>query len=275
MTTLQATDFDYICDVVRRESAIVLEAGKEYLAENRLHPVVRKHGLADIAELVRKLRGGDRKLLAEVVDALTTNETSFFRDSHPWDSMRDHVLPELFEKRRFSKQLNIWFAAASSGQEPYTLAMLLHEHFPNELATYDIRMLGTDISPTMLERCRSGRYSQIEVNRGLPAKLLLEYFERDGMSFVVRDDIRRMFEFSELNLAAPHLWTGLPTFDLVFIRNVLIYFDVPTKRLILENVRRRMADDGTLWLGASETTINITEVFKPVQVGPSTCYRPA
>ncbi len=275
MTTLRAPDFDFICEVVRREAAIVLEPGKEYLAENRLHPVARRLGFADIAELVDKLRLGDRSLTTEVVDALTTNETSFYRDGHPWDSLRDHLLPELFEKRRFTRKLNVWFAAASSGQEPYTFAIMLREHFESELQTYDVRLIGTDISPTMLDRCRAGRYSQIEVNRGLPAKQLLDWFERDGMSFVIKPELRSMVEFDQLNLSTPLQWGWLPTIDLVFIRNVLIYFDLDTKRYILENVRRKMADDGALLLGASETTINITEELKPMQVGPSTCYRPA
>ena len=274
MTTLRAPDFDFICEVVRREAAIVLEPGKEYLAENRLHPVARRLGFGDIGELVDKLRLGDRSLTSEVVDALTTNETSFYRDGHPWESLRDHLLPELFEKRRFTRTINVWFAAASSGQEPYSFAMMLREHFPEQLQSYNIRMVGTDISPSMLERCRSGRYSQIEVNRGLPAKLLLEHFERDGMSFVINQDLRDMVQFDELNLAAPLTWGWLPTFDLVFIRNVLIYFDLDMKRTILESIRRKMADDGALLLGASETTINITNDLKPVQVGPSTCYRP-
>lgn len=273
MTTLRAPDFDLICEVVRREAAIVLEPGKEYLAENRLHPVARRLGFDDIAGLVSRLRLGDRSLTAEVVDALTTNETSFFRDGHPWETLREHVLPELFERRRSTRSLNVWFAAASSGQEPYSFAMLLEEHFPREARDWSIRMIGTDISPTMLERCRSGRYSQIEVNRGLPAKLLVEHFERDGLSFVIADHLRERFEFELLNLSAPATWTWLPTFDLVFIRNVLIYFDVATKRQILGDVRRVMADDGALLLGASETTINITDEFKPVTVGTSTVYR--
>lgn len=274
MTRLQAPDFDFICDVVRRESAIVLEPGKEYLAENRLHPVARRLGFDGIGALVAELRLGDRLLTAEVVDALTTNETSFFRDAHPWDSLREHLLPELFEKRRSTRRMNVWFAAASSGQEPYSFAMLLREHFAAELDTFDIRMIGTDISASMLDRCRAGRYSQIEVNRGLPARLLLEHFDRDGMSFVIKDELRRGIEFDHLNLAEPRTWGWLPTFDLVFVRNVLIYFDLDCKRNILANVRRTIADDGMLLLGSSETTINITEDFKPEPVGPSTCYRP-
>ncbi len=273
MTTLRAPDFDFICEVVRREAAIVLEPGKEYLAENRLHPVARRLGFDDIAALVGRLRLGDRSITSEVVDALTTNETSFFRDGHPGDSLRDHVLPELFERRRTSRSLNVWFAAASSGQEPYSFAMLLQEHFPEQLRDYSVRMIGTDISPSMLAQCRSGRYSQIEVNRGLPAKLLVQHFERDGLSFIIADDLRSRFQFELLNLAMPETWGWLPTFDLVFIRNVLIYFDLDTKREILGNVRRTMADDGSLLLGASETTINVTDELKPVRAGASTVYR--
>jgi len=272
--TLCAPDFDFICKVVRAEAAIVLEPGKEYLAENRLQPVARRLGFDDLGALVRGLRSGDRALTSEVVDALTTNETSFFRDGHPWTSLRDELLPDLFHRRRFSRTLNVWFAAASSGQEPYTFAMLLHQHFPEQLRDYDIRLIGTDISPSMLERCRGGRYSQIEVNRGLPAPLLLEYFRRDGMSFVVVDELRERFEFREVNLAAPDTWGWLPTFDLVFLRNVLIYFDVETKARILGDVRRHLTDDGTLLLGGAETVLNVTDAYTPVQVGQSTFYRP-
>jgi len=272
--TLCAPDFEFICKVVREESAIVLEAGKEYLAENRLQPVARRLGYDDLGSLVATLRRGDRALTTEVVDALTTNETSFFRDHHPWESLRDELLPELFHRRRFSRTLDVWFAAASSGQEPYTFAMLIDQHFREQLDTYDIRLLGTDISPSMLDRCRSGRYSQIEVNRGLPALLLLEYFERDGMSFVFSERLRERFDFRSLNLAAPHTWGWLPSFDLVFLRNVLIYFDVETKGRILGHVRQHLADDGTLLLGAAETVINVTDAFTPVQVGQSTFYRP-
>lgn len=273
--TLCAPDFEFICRVVRDEAAIVLEPGKEYLAENRLQPVARRLGYDDLGALVAVLRRGDRALTGEVVDALTTNETSFFRDGHPWDSLREELLPDLFHRRRFTRTLNVWFGAASSGQEPYTFAMLLDQHFRDELDTYDIRLIGTDISPSMLERCRSGRYSQIEVNRGLPAALLLEYFHRDGMSFVVADRLRDRFRFELLNLAAPHTWDWLPSFDLVFLRNVLIYFDVETKARILGHVRKHLADDGTLLLGGAETVINVTDAFAPVQVGASTFYRPA
>ena len=275
MTTLQATDFAVICAVVRREAAIVLEPGKEYLAENRLDPVARRLGFDDISGLVGRLRSGDRAVTTEVVDALTTNETSFFRDGHPWDSLRDHVLPELFERRRGERTLDVWFAAASSGQEPYSFAMLLAEHFPDELESYRIRLLGTDISPSMIERCRAGRFSQIEMNRGLPAQLLVRHFEREGLGFVVAPELRKMFDFRLLNLAAPHTWGDLPRFDLVFLRNVLIYFDVDTKRQILSQVRRRMADDATLLLGSSETTIKISDDLRPVQVGASIVYRPS
>ena len=268
-------DFKFICDAVRVEAAIVLEAGKEYLVENRLQPVAKRHDLDGVAGLVTALRAGDRELLAAVVDALTTNETSFFRDGHPWDALRDEVLPDLFERRRDTKTVNIWFAAASSGQEPYTLAMILREHFAAELDAYNVRMIGTDISRSMIDRCRQGRFSQIEVNRGLPARLMVQYFERDGISFVVSPELRSMIEFDELNLVSPETWGWLPTFDLIFVRNVLIYFDVETKRRILEDMVRRLAPDGSLFLGSTETTINITDVLAPVQVGPTTCYRPS
>lgn len=273
MSTLAPADFDVICQVVRREAAIVLEPGKEYLAENRLHPVVRKLGFADFQSLVGKLRAGDPSVTGEVVDALTTNETSFFRDGHPWDTLRDVVLPDLFERRAGQRSLNVWFAAASSGQEPFSFALLLKEHFPEQVDTWRLRLIGTDISPSMLERCQTGRYSQLEANRGLPARMLVDHFSREGMAFVIEPEIRSMFEFRTLNLAATETWGWLPTFDLVFIRNVLIYFDVDTKTRILEGVERKLADGGTVLLGGAESTMNLTDVLTPVRLGESTMYR--
>lgn len=273
-TDLSTIDFDFIRDLLHREAAIVLEAGKEYLAENRLQPLVRRHGLAGIGDIVSRIRNGDRALSVEVVDALTTNETSFFRDSHPWDALRDQWLPELVEKRRATKSLNVWFAAASSGQEPYSFAMLLHEHFPEVVRDYTVRLIATDISPSMLERCRSGRYSQLEVNRGLPARLMVEYFERDGLDFVAAPELRDMLELRELNLAQARQWYALPRVDLVFCRNVLIYFDVPTKQAIFSQIHRQLNPDGLLLLGASETTIGLTEDYQLEMQGKTTCYRP-
>ena len=272
MSTITATDFDYIRDLVRREAAIVLEPGKEYLAENRLHPVARQAGLDSVGELVRKLRVGADDLRGQVIDALTTNETSFFRDAHPWDALRDELIPALIERRRAQRTLTIWCAASSSGQEPYTLALVLREHFAEQLRDWIVRIIATDISPSMIERARTGRYSQLEVNRGLPAPLLLKHFTRAGMQWQLNDDVRSMVEYRLMNLDVASEYDRLPMCDLVFIRNVLIYFDVPTKRDILLRCGDRLRSDGYLFLGSSETTLNVVEGFERVQSGKTICY---
>ena len=272
MSTINASDFDYIRDLVRREAAIVLEPGKEYLAENRLHPVARQAGLDSVGDLVRQLRDGSDELQGKVVDALTTNETSFFRDAHPWDALRDDLLPQLIERRADKRMLTIWCAASSSGQEPYTLAILLKEHFGAEVDGWIVRILATDISTTMIERARTGTYSQLEVNRGLPAPLLVKHFSRAGMQWQLNDDVRSMVEFRLMNLDVAADYDRLPMCDLVLIRNVLIYFDVPTKRDILTRCRDHLRPDGYLFLGSSETTLNVVEGFERVQSGKTICY---
>jgi chemotaxis protein methyltransferase CheR len=271
MSTLAAPDFDYIAQLVHRRSAIVLEPGKEYLAESRLEGIARDHGLASVGELVAHMRSGMLDLSDAVVDAMTTNETSFFRDAHPFNALRDTVLPELIEARRVARSITIWCGATSSGQEPYSVAMLMREHFP-ELASWQVRIIATDISPSMLERTRAGRYSQLEVNRGLPATMLVKYFTRDGMHWVVSEDLRRMVSAQYLNLN--ERWPVMPPFDLVLLRNVLIYFDVPTKQQILAKVRQSLRPDGLLLLGGAETTMNLDANFERVPHGRSTWYRP-
>jgi chemotaxis protein methyltransferase CheR len=271
MPTLAAPDFDYIAQLVHRRSAIVLEPGKEYLAESRLESVAREHGLASVTELVQHMRSGSLVVDDAVVDAMTTNETSFFRDAHPFNALRDSVLPELIAARRVARSITIWCGATSSGQEPYSLAMLIREHFP-ELSSWQVKIIATDISPSMLERTRQGRYSQLEVNRGLPAPMLVKYFTRDGMHWVVTDDLKRMVSAQFLNLN--ERWPVMPPFDLVLLRNVLIYFDVPTKQEILAKVRQQLRPDGLLLLGGAETTMNLDANFERIPHGRSTWYRP-
>lgn len=273
MSAITASDFDFIRDLVRREAAIVLEPGKEYLAQNRLHPVARQAGLETVGALVHKLRRGSDELQGKVIDALTTNETSFFRDAHPWETMRASLLPELIERRAGTRTLTVWCAASSSGQEPYTLALLLREHFADVLEGWKVRILATDISPSMIERGRTGRFSQLEVNRGLPAPLLVEHFTRCGMQWQLNDDVRSMVEFRLMNLDDVTEYARLPEFDLILIRNVLIYFDLPTKREILTRCQGRLRSDGYLFLGSSETTLNVVDGFKRVQHGKTICYR--
>jgi len=260
---MTAQDFDYVCRLVRDRSAVVLEAGKEYLVEGRLNPVARQLGLKSISELVGRLRSGpDNGLTARVVEAMVTTETSFFRDLHPFETLRTAVLPELIRRRADEKQLEIWCAACSTGQEPYSMAILLREHFPT-LAGWRVNILATDLSGEVLGRAKEGRYNQIEVNRGLPAALLVKYFRQQGSSWELTEAVRHRVEFRELNLIRP--WPFLPRMDLVFLRNVMIYFDPDTKKSILGRVARLLQPDGYVLLGGSETTLNLDDSFHRVE----------
>jgi chemotaxis protein methyltransferase CheR len=264
-------DFDYIRRLVRERSSIVLESNKAYLAESRLIPLAKREGMRSLNELVARLRGEKfGGLHRKVVEAMTTNETSFFRDIHPFEALKKPILPELITRRASERKLNIWCAACSTGQEPYTIAMLLRESFP-QLGGYSVRIVATDLSTEVLDRAREGVYSQIEVNRGLPAALLVKYFKKQGLHWKIADDLRRMVEFRELNLAES--WALLGSMDIIFLRNVLIYFDVSTKQGILAKVRTSLRPDGYLFLGAAETTINLDDAFQRVQLDKSGCYR--
>ena len=229
VATLPADDFSYLSQLMHERAAIVLEPGKEYLALSRLDPVAREMGVGSVAALVEVLRGEESSsaLHDQVIDALTTNETTFFRDFNPFESMRSDVLPELIERKQRTRTLAIWSAGCSSGQEPYSIAMAIREYFP-ELLTWQLSILGTDISGSVLDRARRGRYGQLEVNRGLPAHLLVRHFTRAGMEWEIEEPIRRMVRFQRHNLV--DAWPAMPPFDLVFMRNVMIYFDVETKR---------------------------------------------
>lgn len=268
---LSPADFQYLSTLVRQRSAIMLEPEKSYLLEARLTPLARTEGFGSIETLVITLRQQKfNGLHRKVIEAMTTNETSFFRDLYPFEALRSLVLPEVMARRQVERRLTIWCAACSSGQEPYTIAMTILEHFP-QLACWNLKILATDLSSNMVARSRAGRYGQIEVNRGLPAQLLVKHFEKQGMEWVVRPEVQRLCEFREMNLIEP--WGPLPQMDIVFLRNVLIYFDVETKRSILGNVRRVLAPWGYLFLGGAETTINLGEAFERVQFDRAGCYR--
>lgn len=270
--TTSAEGLQYLRDLIRRRSAIVVEADKNYLVESRLSPLVREHKLAGIDELLAQVRKAEHgPLCRKVVEAMTTNETSFFRDIHPWETLKNTILPELIKARQASRRLRIWCAAASTGQEPYTIAMVIREHFP-ELASWDIQILGTDLNATVLERARAGVYKQLEVNRGLPAAMLIKYFERNGTEWAVKPDIKRMLAFQELNLL--ERWSLFSMNDVVFMRNVLIYFDTTVKRDILGRVRDILAPDGFLVLGGAETTLNLDEQYAPLRAGSTVIYQP-
>ena len=269
--TLATTNFDWVRELVRRESAIVLQPGKEYLVEARLLPMARQMGLPDVGKLVETVRQRpDVDSTRRIVEALTTNETSWFRDGDPFTALTSTVLPELLASRGPSERLQIWSAACSSGQEPYTIAMLLEDALPN--AASRVSITATDLSREMVERTKSGRFSQLEVNRGLPAPMLVRHFTRAGNEWEVAPALRRMVTASECNLAAPLPRIG--PFDVVYLRNVLIYFDLPTKQSILRRVRELMRPDGWLFLGAAETTLGVDDSWERVVLGRSSAYRP-
>lgn len=269
---VSAQDYVWLREFLRRESAISLEDGKEYLVSSRMTPIIRQNGFTDMDELMATIRQNPRSALAgEVVDAMTTNETSFFRDVHPFDSLRDEILPGLIAARQKTKKLRIWSGACSSGQEALSLAMLIREDFP-ELEDWDIQIIGTDISHSILAKAQKGEYSQLEINRGLPARLLIKYFDRHGARFKVKDSLLNMVSYSHLNLAKT--WKFMPEFDIIFLRNVLIYFEDSTKTSILNQARAHIADDGWLALGGAESTRRINDcAFERVLVGRTVWYR--
>lgn len=267
--TLSATDFAFVSQLVRREASIVLAPGKEYLVEARLIPVARAIGAASVGAFLADLQRRPNQLhQRRIVDALTTNETSWFRDREPFTALTDVVLPELVKSRATQRRVRFWSAASSSGQEAYSLAITLSEGLP---AGWAYEILGTDISTDMIKRAEAAEYSQVEVNRGLPATQLVQYFERAGAHWRVTPSLRRNVSFKLMNLTAP--LPPMPPFDVIFLRNVLIYFDVATKKQVLRNVARLLRPDGWLFLGAAETTIGIDDNYERVAAGRTSAYR--
>lgn len=257
------TEFDYIRKLLLDRSAIVLGPDKRYLVEARLAPVISQLALPSISDLVTRLRlDAHNGIATKVVEALVTSETSFFRDFLPFEVFRNQVLPDLIKARAAERKLTFWSAACSTGQEPYTIAMILREYFP-ELVTWQISILGTDISNEVIAKAKSGVYSQFEANRGLPAKLMVKYFQQHGTNWQLTESIRNMVDFRQFNLAS--MWSPLPLFDVIFLRNVMIYFDVSTKKEILGKAARLLRPDGYLVLGGSETTLNISDAFTRVE----------
>jgi chemotaxis protein methyltransferase CheR len=265
--------FDYLRSLVLQRSAIVVGQDKLYLAEARLGAVARERGFVDSEAVVEAVRSGaDRDLARIVVEAMTTNETSFFRDKHPFAALRSVLLPELMRARASERRLRIWSAACSSGQEAYSVAMLIRDHFPT-LTSWDLRLLATDLSEEMLDRARAGRFTAMEVSRGLSADHLARHFTQTGNGWTVNENIRRMVEFRPANLIDP-----LPTpgaYDLILLRNVLIYFDPAMKKTILGRMSRNLRPDGYLMLGTAETTLNLDESFESIHSGGATYFRPA
>ena len=254
------SDYEYLRKLLKERSGLDLSADKQYLVESRLVPLARKSSLPGIPELVQKMRNGADALTAEVVEAMTTNETFFFRDKIPFDHFRDTVLPALAQARAARRSLRIWCAASSTGQEPYSIAMCLKEAGP-VLSGWRTEIVATDLSLAVLEKSKSGIFSQFEVQRGLPIQLLVEYFTQNGELWQLNADIRGMVQHRQLNLLQD--FSHLGVFDIIFCRNVLIYFDQTTKTNIFDRLSRMLEPDGVLALGAAESVVGITSTFKP------------
>jgi chemotaxis protein methyltransferase CheR len=270
MTILRA-DFDFVRELVLKRTSIVLDDRQAYLAESRLLPVAEKFGISDLAQLVQKGRARpDGPEALALVEAMTTNETSFFRDIHPFDALKQQVIPALLQTRQAEKRINIWCAACSTGQEPYSIAILLREHFP-QLASWRVEILATDVANSMVDRAKAGVFNQVEIGRGLPAAMMVKHFERDGTNWRAKDYLRNAIMWKQMNLVAP--WTALPTFDVVFIRNVLIYFTIDTRRLILDRLACHIRPDSLVFLGAAESLIGITDTLTSQSVGRSIAYK--
>ena len=253
-------DYDFLRGLLKERSGLDLSVDKQYLVESRLLPLARRSGLSGIPDLVQKMRGGAEALTKDVVEAMTTNETFFFRDKVPFDHFRDTIMPELLRARATRKSIRIWCAAGSTGQEPYSIAMCLKE-MGAAAAGWRVEILATDLSQEVLEKCKAGIYSQFEVQRGLPIQLLVKYFKQIGELWQINPDVRAMVAHRQLNLL--HDFSQLGVFDVIFCRNVLIYFDQDTKIRIFERLSKMLEADGTLMLGAAETVVGISDVFRP------------
>jgi len=269
---MKPQDFEFLSNLLKRRSGLQLTPDKVYLLESRLTPLARRRGMEGLEALTEELRRtGSETLKREVTEAMTTNESFFFRDTTPFDQFRDQVLPMLRRRRAGTKRIRIWCAACSNGQEPYSLALILHQQ-KQQWRDWTIEILGTDIASGVLEKARQGVYSQFEVQRGLPIKLLMTYFTQDGDVWQLSPEIREMVTFKEANLLED--FTGLGSFDVIFCRNVLIYFDHDTKVHVLERLRQAMPSDGALFLGAAETVLGISDRFRPVR-GQRGMYLPS
>lgn len=271
MMTVSDVEFDYVRQLLEKHSAIVLDDNKSYLIDARLSPLATEHGFGSVPDMLKELRTRSYgQLHKSVVEALTTNETSFFRDLAPFEALQKEVLPDVLERRKITRTLKIWCAACSSGQEPYSVAMSLLETVP-ELESWNVEILATDLNTAMVDRTEKGKYSQLEINRGLPAQLSLRYFKKKGMKYEAKPELRRMIRAKPMNLVEP--WPPMGPFDIIFMRNVLIYFGTQHKRLIFERMLRAMKPDGYIFLGGAETTIGICEGFQRLPFPKACCYR--
>ena len=255
---LQPSDVTFLQNLIAERSGQIVTADQGYLLDLHLKPIAIEEGLDSVEQLVARARKSNSTRLGDrLTEAMTINETFFFRDLHPFNALRDTIIPRIIEEKK-DKTLKIWTAACSSGQEPYTLGILLREHFP-QLSDWNVRITASDISDKVLKKASSGSYTQFEVNRGMPVKLLVKFFSRNGDQWIVKNEVRDMMEFKKLNLAKP--WFMADKFDIVFIRNVLIYFSVETKTSILSRIHRSMRPGGYMFLGGGESLINVNVPF--------------
>lgn len=270
--SLTKEDFDYVSKLAMERAAIVLKPGKEYLVQSRLEPLARTAGFASLDKYIVEMKreGGFGDMQKMAVEALTTNETLFFRDLHPFEALEEKLIPEVMTRRASERHIDIWSGASSTGQEAYSIAMLLREKFP-ELSSWKVNIVGTDLSGKAVEKARRGVYSQLEVNRGLPLPLLVKYFDKVDDGWQIKPDLKKMVEFRQMNLI--DRWQMLPRFDLVLMRNVLIYFDVPTRKKILDGIQNTIHPNGALFLGASETTLNVVNTWSVDNCGRTLVYR--
>ena len=268
--SLATTDIQFLCDLVADESGNVISERQVYLLEQKLSQVAKSKGLDNVDGLVTKLRKSkDPKLCSEIAEAVTINETSFFRDSHPFESLKKAILPELMKRRGNTKSIRIWCAACSTGQEPYSIVMTCKELA--ELENWNLSILATDICEEVLDKSKQGIYSQLEVNRGLPAKKLVMNFDRKGRNWQVKSELRKKIRFQRLNLMQPLPMMG--QFDIIFIRNVLIYFDKTSRQQILQKISKQLMPDGYLFIGSAETLIGLDLPYQRKEINGTICYQ--
>ena len=269
---MNTDEFNYLATLLKERSGLIVTMDKTYLFDTRLMPIARANKLPSIEKLIAAMRmPGSAALVDAVVDAMTTNETSFFRDRHPFDAMKKAILPGLIERRAAQRHLRIWSAACSTGQEAYSLSIMLRDEFP-VLSSWRIEIVGTDISPTVVSRAKNGTYSNFEVQRGLPIQLLVKHFEQVGDQWRIKPELRRMVDFRLFNLLGD--LAPLGQFDIILCRNVLIYFDLATKTRVLEAMHQRLPQDGALILGGAESVFGICNKFTDI-AGLRGVYSPA
>ena len=255
-------EYEYLRKILKDRSGLVLSNDKQYLVESRLMPVTRKAKLSSLSELVQHMQRGNEALIVDVVEAMTTNETFFFRDKMPFDHFKDTIMPAMIKARAAKRSLRIWCAASSTGQEPYSIAMILKE-MGSQLAGWRIEIIGTDLSKEVLEKSKAGLFSQFEVQRGLPIQMLVKYFKQTGDVWEISSEIRNMVQHKPLNLLQD--FSSLGRFDVVFCRNVLIYFDGPTKGEVMDRIAGTMNPGGFLLLGAAESVVGLSQSFEATQ----------